>query len=230
MKTRMERVTEEIALKVLRNISIVVEPSLSAERLEENFYDRWPCREGSRTPMIDAMDAALKAAIATKDRANMGWDQEIQTWKTPIADAWDRVVNDTVMDYFANAERNFDQQEHLEGAETLTDAVRIALGYIAVARGWPHGTDDDLYRVAVALATGGRLPGDDENLYLLLEQATEEGMDLCGALGASMGRPDSVKYGLYGDSHDDVKDDAKLFARMTIDMAKRLAEEQAVTP
>ena len=224
MNTRMENVAERIALGALRKVCVLVESPLSMEDFEKDFHSRWP-RESSRFPLDDAMKVALVAAIASKGEALGEWDHEGRSWKNPMVDAWDLAVNEAVEEYFDNAQVSFEREEHLEGTEILTDAVRATLGYIAAGRGWPHSSDDDLYRVAAALATSGNFPKDEENLYSLLDEASDEGMDLCGALGASMGRPDSIKCGLYGDGLDVVQDDARRFARTTIELANRLARE-----
>ena len=220
MTTRIEKVAGEVALDVLEKVSTLVEPPLHLERLKRSFYSKFTASAG-QFPMNEAMNAALYAAVASKGQA-------ADEWNAPIVDAWERVVDETVEEYFNRAERSFEAHEHLEGAETLTDAVRVVLGHIAARRGWPHATDDDLYRTAAALATSGGFPSDDENLYMLLDDASVEGMDLCGALGASMGRPDSVRCGLYDDNFDGVRQEARLFARMTIDLANRLAKDGAV--
>ena len=220
MKTKMETVAEEVALEVLLKVSTVVEPPIHLEQLKRSFYSKFTASAG-QFPMSEAMNAALHAAVVSKGQA-------AAEWNTLIVETWERVVNEAVEEYFSRAERSFDGDEHLEGTEILTDAVRVVLGYIAARRGWPHATDDDLYKTVAALATGGGFPSDDENLYVLLDGASPAGMDLCGALGASMGRPDSVKCGFYGDSPKDVRRDALLFARTTIQLANWLAGEKAV--
>ena len=220
MKTKMEMVAEEVALEVLQRVSTAVKPALHLEQLKRNFYSKFTPGAG-QFPMNEAMNAAVYAAVASKGQA-------ADEWNTPIVETWERVVDETVEEYFSRAERSFDGDEHLEATETLTDAVRVVVGYIAARREWPHATDDDLYKTAAALATGGGFPSDDENLYMLLDDASAEGMDLCGALGASMGRPDSVKCGLYDDNFEGVRQEARLFARMTVDLANRLAKDGAV--
>ena len=115
----------------------------------------------------------------------------------------------------------------MEGTEALTDAVRAALGYIAARREWPHGTQTDLYDVTTALATG-TLPEDDDKASELLDSAPEEGIDLCSAFAASMGQPASVKFGMFYDSRDGCDADATMFARRSIELARRLGREKAV--
>ena len=229
MATRIEKVIERVALSFLKSISAAGEPPRRAEDLEKNFLARWPSEE-SRFPMNDAMKAARLAAIVSGERLSAEADQVKGGWRTSSADAWGKVVDDTVDAYFEIAQGSFRNTSPLGGTEALTDAVRMALVYIAATQGWPHSTDDDLYRVGTALATGGGFPGDDENLYELQKGASEEGIDLCSSLAASMGRPDAVRFGLYSDSPHGPENDATLFARRTIDLAKRLSEDKAVAP
>lgn len=221
----MERVAEMIALAVLQNICVAVEPPLSMEELKKNFYARWPTDE-SRFPINDAMRATLYAAISSKERAHNEWDEDKGTWKTPIADAWDDAAAKAVAQYFDEAQRSFDREEPLEATETLTDAVRAALGYIAATQEWPHGTRGELYNVAEGLAAG-TVPKGGDNAIEYPSTMSEEGMDLCSFFAASMGRPDSVKFGFYGDNQNAVREDAILFARRTIERAGRLAKEKA---
>ena len=51
---------------------------------------------------------------------------------------------------------------------------------------------------------------------------------MCSAFAASMGRPDSVKFGLFYDSQDGSDEDAIRFAERTIELAGWLARNKAV--
>ncbi len=198
MATRMEQATENIALAVLRSVSVAVEPPLSMEKLENNFYSRWPT-EGSRFPMNDAMRAARYAAIVSKERTCSAWDEE-GTLKTPITDIWDEVVAEAIAEYFykdhveivaqyfGKARENFDRGTPLEGTEALTDAVRTALGYIAATREWPHGTQGELYNVAEGLATGS-LPKEDDNWWEYPDTATDEAQSFAASSRQAWGAP-----------------------------------------
>ena len=57
MNTRMETVTEDVALAVLRKLAVAANPPLQPEILKEAFQARWPTPD-STTPMNDAMNAA----------------------------------------------------------------------------------------------------------------------------------------------------------------------------
>ena len=111
--------------------------------------------------------------------------------------------------------------------ETLTDAVRATPGQIAALRNWPHSTHDNLYRIAAALGNGHRWPNTMEEFDQALENASEDGRDLGAALGASMGRPDMLKFGVYAENPDGPEEDGILFATTTIELANRLAQQAA---
>ena len=229
MATRIEMVIERVAMAFLQNVSAVGAPHRVSESLEKSFLARWPLEE-SRFPMLDAWKAAILSATASGERLSAYTEQLKGRPNTSSPNPWESAVDDTVEEYFETARQTFRSNSPLEGTEALTDAVRTALVGIAATRRWPHSTDDDLYRVGTALATGGGFPGDDENLYELQKDASEEGIDLCSSLAASMGRPDAVRFGLYSDSLHGPGNDATLFARRTIDLAKRLSEDKAVAP
>ncbi len=222
MTTRMEKVAEDIALAALRKASTEAEPPLQPEKLQEGFRATWPAVD-SRLPMNDAMSAVV-AAVTADTR-----EQDRETWKAHIEDVWSKAVEEAVKGYFEAAQSSFEKGEPMEGVETLTDTVRAVLGHIAATRKWPHSTHEDLYRIAAALATGCTLPGEDEHLDVVLRNASEEGMNLCSALGASMGRPRSLKFGVYEGDPDGPQGDGVLFARTTIDLANRLANQGAAT-
>ena len=222
MTTRMERVAEDIAMAALLKAGATAEPPLQTETLEEAFQSRWPT-QGSKLPMNDAMSAAIHAT-----RSSIG--QDADRWKTTaVSDTWHPAVQDTIEGYFHAAQRNFAEGYPLEGVEKLTDAVRAALGHIAATRNWPHSTDDDLYAIAVALASGNGLPEDMEEFEQALKDASPEGDNLCAALGASMGRSDMLKFGVYQGDSDGPERDGILFARTTIELANRLSGQAAAS-
>ena len=72
---------------------------------------------------------------------------------------WEREVQEMIEDHFCRAQESFDRKDYLQRSKTLADAVRTGLRYVAAGRGWPHDSDDALYRTAVALATGGDFLG-----------------------------------------------------------------------
>ena len=220
MKTRMDKVAEEIALTVLRKVAFATEPPLQLETLIEAFHSRWPTpAQDRRMPMNDAIDAAALAVSSCTG-------QDGGSWITAISPSWQQAVKEVAGEYFKTARHSFRKGEPFGGVENLTDAVRATLGHIAATRNWPHSTHDDLYRIAAALGSGGGWPDTTEEFCLALENASEEGLDLSAALGASMGRPDMLKFGVYAENPDGLEEDGFLFATTAIELADRLAEQE----
>ena len=221
MTTRMERVAEDIALATLRKACALAEPPIQPEKLHERFRTMWPAGD-SRLPMNDAMSAVVGAA------AHSAHAPDRESWKTLMEDAWSGAVDEVVEGYFKTAQHSFENGQPMEGVETLTDAVRATLGRIAATREWPHSTDEDLYSIAAALASGNGWPEEMEEFDQALKDASPEGGNLCSALGASMGRPDVLRFGLYEGNREGPESDGFLFARTTIELANRLADQEAV--
>ena len=221
MTTRMERVAEDVALAALQKASTLGEPPLQPEKLHERLRATWPAGDG-RLPMNDAMSAAVDAAITDAHERNR------ESWETLMEDAWSKAVEEVVERYFRAAQHSFEKGQSMEGVETLTDAVRATLGHIAAARRWPHGTHEDLYSIAAALASGNGWPDEMEEFDQALKDASAEGKNLCAALGASMGRPRMLKFGVYQEDPDGPEKDGILFARTAIELANRLADQEAV--
>ena len=221
MTTRMERVAEDIARATLRKACTLAEPALQPEKFHERFRTMWPAGD-SRLPMNDAMSAVVGAA------AHSAHAPDRELWKTLMEDAWSGAVEEVVQGYFKTAQHSFENGQPMEGVETLTDAVRATLGHIAATREWPHSTDEDLYSIAAALASGNGWPEEMEEFDQALKDASPEGGNLCSALGASMGRPDVLRFGLYEGDREGPESDGFLFARTTIELANRLADQEAV--
>ena len=217
----MEKVAEDVAQAVLRMIGSAAEPPLQPETLKEAFRARWPTPD-SRTPMNDAMSAAAQSAAACTG-------QGLDSWKTAVAHAWQPAVDETVEEYLKSARWSFQKGDPLEGVETLTDAVRATLGHIAAVRDWPHNAHDDLYRIAAALGSGSGWPETMEEFERALDNASEEGKNFGAAMGASMGRPRMLKFGVYAEYPEDAEEDGFLFAETTIELANRLAGQDPNT-
>lgn len=218
MNTRMEKVARDVALKALLKSVSAVQPHLQTEMLEEAFHAKWPLPD-SNTPMKDAMAAAQ----AVGNCSGQGTD----TWETAVSQQWPAAVEEVVRGYFNAAQHSFEKGEPLEGVETLTDAVRATLGHIAAVRDWPHGSHDDLYSIAAALGSGTEWPDTPEKFDLALKNVSEEGDNLTAALGASMGRPRMLKFGVYAEDPGGLEEDGILFAKTTIELANRLAGRDA---
>ncbi len=219
MSTRMEKVTEDIALAVLRKLAAAANPPLQPEILKEAFEAIWPTPD-STTPMNDAMSAVAQAAGSCTG-------QDADTWKTGVAQAWQPAVEEIVEEYFKAAKRSLRKGDRMEGVETLTDAVRATLGHIAATRNWPHSTHDDLYSIAAALGSGNGWPDTMEKFDEALKNRSEDGKCLGSNLGASMGRPRSLKAGFYAEAPEEIEEDGFLFATTTIELANRLAGHAA---
>ena len=215
MNTRMEKVAGDIALTALRKVGSAARPPLQPEALKEAFQARWPTLD-SRTPMNDAMRAAAQAASSCTN-------QDADTWKTGVSQAWQPAVEEVVEEYFKAAKHSFQKGEPLEGVETLTDAVRATLGHIAATRNWPHSIHDNLYRIVAALGSSTEWPDTAEEFDWALKNASKEGKNMGAALGASMGRPDMLKFGVYAENPNGAEEDGFLFATTTIELANRLA-------
>ena len=217
MYTRMEKVAEDVALTVLRRAGSSAEPPLRPETLKDAFQSRWPT-PSSGTPMNDAIRAAAQAASSCTG-------QQADSWNANVSLAWQPAIDEVVDEYFKAAQHSFQKREPLEGVETLTDAVRATLGHIAATRNWPHSTHDDLYSIAAALGSGSDWPNTMEQFNHALENASQEGNNLGAALGASMGRPEMLKFGVYAENPDGPEEDGFLFAITTIELAKLLAKQ-----
>jgi hypothetical protein len=219
MNTRMEKVAQDVALTALRIVSHVAQPTPKMETLKESFQARWPVPDSNR-PMNDAISAVAQAVSSCTG-------QDADTWKTTVSQTWQPAVEEVVESYFKAARASFQKGDALEGAEILTDAVRVTLGHIAATRDWPHGTHDDLYSIAAALGSRTEWPNTIKELDQALESVSKEGDNLGAALGASMGRPDMLKFGVYAENPDGPEEDGILFATATIELANRLAAQAA---
>ena len=215
MTSRMEKVAEDIALAALQKATPTGEQPLKLETLKEAFQAGWPVPD-STIPINDAMSAAAQAASS-------GTGQDAENWQTAVSQAWQTAVQETVEQYFKDARHSFQKREYLEGAETLTDAVRATLGHIASVRNWPHATHDDLYAIAAALGSGTGWPENLEEFDKALDNCSKEGRRLGTVLGASTGLPDSIRFGTYLEDPEAAEENGLSFAETVIELANRLA-------
>lgn len=216
MNSRMEKVAKDVALAALRCASAASDSPLDYDALKEAFQARWPTNDSLR-PMKDAMSASAQAGSRCSG-------EDADSWKITMSRTWQTAVEEVVEEYFKAAEHSFEKGEALEGVETLTDAVRATLGQIAALRDWPHSSQGNLYRIVAALGSGREWPNTLEEFEEALGNASEDGNSLGAALGASMGRPDMLKFGVYAENPDGPKEDGFLFAKTTIELANRLAD------
>ena len=220
MTTRMESATKIVALTALRKANSAQDSPVRPETLREAFRARWPV-PGSNMPMNDAIGAAAQAA------GNCA-GQDGEAWKAAVSRAWQPAAREAAQEYLRTARENFRKGDLAQGAESLTDAVRATLGYIAAAREWPHATDEDLHMAATALASGHGWPETMEELDAALDNMSEEGKHLNECLGASMGLPGSIAFGAYTDAPYDAEESGFLFAETVMVLAEKLAG--AATP
>ena len=221
MKTRMEKVAEDITLGALKRACSMAQPPSRAETLQEAFQANWPTPDSTH-PMNDAIGAAARLA------RNAGQDPD--TWKDTMAEAWQSAVEAVMAEYLKAARESFQRGEHIQGAETLTDAVRATIGHIAMTRNWPHGTHGDLYIIVAALGSGSRWPETLEEFDQALDNLSEEGRRLASALGASTGLPRSIAFGTYLEDPHDAEENGFLFAEMVMELAPQLAGQAERLP
>ena len=103
MTTRMEKVAEDVALTVLQKAGSTAQRPLQPETLKEAFHARWPTPD-SRTPMNDAMSAAVQAASSFTG-------QDAGSWKATMSQAWQPAVDEVVQEYFKTAQLSFEKEE-----------------------------------------------------------------------------------------------------------------------
>ena len=221
MKTRMEKVAEDITLSALKRVCSMAQPPSRAETLQEAFQAEWPTPDSTH-PMNDAIGTAARLARSA--------GQDPDTWKDTMAEAWQSAVEAVVAEYLKAARESFQRGEHTQGAETLTDAVRATIGHIAMTRNWPHSNEEDLFSTAAALGSGTDWPQTTDKLDQALASLSKDGDHLISALGASMGLPGSIAFGTYLEDPDDAEENGFLFAEMVMELAPRLAGQAERLP
>ena len=214
MTTRMDKVAADVALAVLEKAALTTDHS---HTLIQAFTAKWPLIDSPK-PINHAIRLAAQEASSYKGES-MG------TWTTRLSVMAKAAALETASGYINSALGSFKQGNLLDAAETLTDAVRAILGYIASTRDWPHRTDDDLYKICAALGSGHDWPVTTEQHEHALDNRTDDGHTLTTVLGAALGLPDSITSGTY--THDPLwaEENGLLFATTTIDLSTRLAAQ-----
>ena len=186
---------------------------------------RYPIYDAIETAFHEVFEAGINVAIATSAAYDFPQVQSGQGWNTPISDEWqkaiDEVATQAAHEHFAAAQQLFNSNQPLRATERLSDAVTASIAAIAARKGWPHSNDMDIANAVTALATG-QMPEENEDLYELMQSASEQGQDLFSAFGAAMGQPDAVRFTYYN-SVGGSNDDAQRFANDTVQLAKRIA-------
>ena len=206
-------------------------------RLRANLEGRIPLYT-ERYPILgllnelDAVaDAGHAAAVATnaaikqqRGIPNLGWDDELGKFHTPITDQWTNAIRESAAEaaeeYFRKASTYFEKNRREQATECLCTAIICSIAATAALLGWPHRDRDDDLRTVVALATGS-LPAEGESVYKLLQSASQQGQDLNSAFAAAMGQPDAVRTGAYQEAGR-TNDEAFLFARTAVTLADQL--------
>ena len=178
--------------------------------------------------VADAGHAAAVATNATIKRQrgipNLGWDDELGKFRTPITDQWSNAIRESAAEaaeqYFRKASKYFEENQREQATECLCSAIICSIAATAALLGWPHRDSDDDLRTVVALATGS-LPAEGESVYKLLQSASQQGQDLNSAFAAAMGQPDAVRTGAYQEA-ERTNDEAFLFARTAVTLADQL--------
>ena len=202
-----------------------------ANRLRNNLLARVDLSK-SRRPITDALNAAHMAAVATKGALHPQLHQDSQGNYTPVGDKFsdtiDEVATERAAHYFSQADLYFLDMQHQQATESLASAVTCSIAAIAARNDWVH--DDDGIHEAVELLATGQSPEIIGDIYQALARSSELGHDLTSAFSAAMAQPDLVKFGMGYDSANGSDEDARSFARRTIQLADRLNAERRATP
>ena len=210
-----------------------------ADRLRNNLLARVELKQ-SRRPisdaitivLTDALDAAHMAAVATKGALHPQLHQDSQGNYTPVGDKFSDTINEVATEraahYFSQADLYFLDMQHQQATESLASAVICSIAAIAARNGWFH--DGDGIHEAIELLATGQSPETTGDIYEALAQSSELGHDLTSAFSAAMAQPDLVKFGMGYDSANGSDEDAKSFARRTIQLADRLNTERRAIP
>ena len=201
-----------------------------ADRLRNNLLARVDLSK-SRRPITDALGAVHMAAVVTKRALNPQSHCESQGNNTPVADKFsdtiDEVATELAAHYFSQAELYFLDMQHQKATESLASAVTCSIAAIAARNDWFHD-DDGIHEAVERLATGQN-PGITGDIHQALAHSSELGHDLTSAFSAAMAQPDLVKFGMGYDSANGSDEDARNFAKRTINLADRLNAERRAT-
>ena len=239
-------VREEIKEVILRAALMAIEneagklSTLQKQRLQNNLEGRIPLYTGSY-PILELLDqldavadAGQAAAVATtaairkqRGQMNIGWDDNLSTFRTPITDQWSSVIKQSATEaaqkYFHEASTCFDDDDREQATEHLCSAIICSIAAVAALLGWPHRDSHDDLRIVVGLATGS-LPTKDDSIYSLLQSASQQGQNLNSAFAAAMGQPEAVRSGAYDDAGR-TPDEAMMFAQTVVTLANQLGQK-----
>ena len=209
-----------------------------ADRLRNNLLarvelkqSRRPISDAINIALADALDAAHMAAVVTKRATHPYLHHNSQadhsTVGVKFSDTIKEVATERATHYFSQADLYFLDMQHQQATESLASAVICSIAAIAARNGWFH--DGDGIHEAIELLATGQSPETTGDIYQALAQSSELGHDLTSAFSAAMAQPDLVKFGMGYDSANGSDEDAKSFARRTIQLADRLNDERRAT-
>ena len=226
------------ACRVLENVRGELSET-EQQTLRADLEERIPRYTGSY-PILglldeiqSAADAGHAATVATNTaikrqlgEPNLGWDESLGKFSTPISDQWRQAIQESAAeatkDHFHMATIFFEEGERVQATEHLCSAIICSIAAIAALMGWPHSDGDDDLRVMVGLATGS-LPAEGDSIYRLLQSASQQGQDLNSAFAAAMGQPAAVRSGAFDDAGRN-PDEAILFAKTVVKLADQLGQ------
>lgn len=190
-----------------------------------------------RYPILDlfnefqaASDSAHSAAVAAAKRMRAGTEGQYGGgWEAaPITGIWVQAIKHAAeaarISHFQKAREHFCEGREREATEDLCKAITCSIAAIASWQGWPHQSQEDFGNAVTALATG-TWPREGEDIYRMLESASEQGQDLSSAFAAAVAQPNAVGDKLFYDPDKGYNEDALFFAERTIRLANELAGE-----
>lgn len=234
MKEAINALAERVGIAALTrehgNLSIE-----DAESFRTNLKSRLE-REEALYPIYVALETALPetlqvgkmAEIATAQIMRQREETNSAGWRTPLTDHWGEVLQEVAAqateDHLKQAQILFAEERLVEAAEEMTHAVVCQVAAIAASRGWPHSEENQMYDAVTGLATG-RIPEEAEDTYKLMKTASDKGIDLTNAFGASMGHPESLRMRMSNETVQEAREDSQYYARTAIELARQLAQE-----
>ena len=63
-----------------------------------------------------------------------------------------------------------------------------------------------------------------EDTYKLMGTASDRGIDLANAFGASMGHPESLRMGMSNETNRQAREDSQYYAQTAMELARELSE------
>ena len=117
--------------------------------------------------------------------------------------------------------------QHQQATESLASAVNLLHSCHRARNGWFQRTTTEFTKPSNCWQpTEPEITGD---IRQALARSSELGHDLTSAFSAAMAQPDLVKFGMGYDSANGSDEDAKNFAKRTIQLADRLNAERQAT-